>query len=402
MDINKDIFECAANSLSLSELKLELSEYEIEYDAKSKKYEIIAIMLCMIDKGEMSENLYLAIKSKAFLDNSECNEGFYYEYPDLNIKFIYDTFIKCLSEKMESEKKSHRGTNEFRYNILNIDHNEKESIVKFTLRRETKNKKYDNVDDEVKIFNGMIKATVEINYSSSHIYIQSKNFNNSTAIKYFLEKVINDLRVNKKVQKVKLRVPKFDGQAATRWANENNIDMKGISSMSIQMLDLLNEFDCEENNFTGYAMRKIYFKDEIIHNLDENRVKGSVFYGDDIKECIEIFEGFLKGKKIEGFEILADYQYSDEGLGVEKVIEVPITILQEGNSAIRVAISKDSYIDSDILSDIYINIKKVFIKKLNSKGINNTKNIISFINKAKEINKKENSISKNKKVPMRI
>jgi hypothetical protein len=85
MNINKDIFECAANSLNISELRLFLEEYNIKFTMKDKKYEIIDNLLKLIDDHKMTEELYLSIRTKAFSESSNFNDGFYYKYANDNI-----------------------------------------------------------------------------------------------------------------------------------------------------------------------------------------------------------------------------------------------------------------------------------------------------------------------------
>ncbi len=387
MEIQRDIFECAANSLDINELKVTLNEYNINFANKDKKYEIINKLLNLIDEEKMSEDLYLAIKTKAYSQNNDCNEGFYYQYLSENIDFNYDKFLGVLSKYVNSEEKSKYGANTYMYSISGLINNKEEFIVNFTLKKETKLKKFDQIDETVMIIKELITADVEINYNDSIVYIKSKNFNNSKCVKFFLEKILNDLRIDKSLGKIKLHMPKFDGQIVDKWARDEKVDIKGISSMTVHMLDLLSEFDKESNNFTGYCMKKIYFGNEVINATEKKRIEGSIFFGDDIEECLEISECILKGKKINGFELLVDYSYFDEALGNDpEIIQVPVTILQESSTSVRIAISKDlDTVEKNILREIYIDIRKVFLAKLALNKISNTDQIKNFITRAKEL-----------------
>ncbi|MGV1061965.1 hypothetical protein ACQR2W_00065 [Clostridium perfringens] len=404
MNINKDIFECAANGLNLSELRIILEEYNINFQTKDKKHEIIDKLINLIDKKEMKEELYLAIKTKAFSDNNNCNEGFYYKYPDDNIEFIYDKFKKILEEKMESEEKSKHGTNIFKYSKLGLQHEENKKIITFVFKRETKSKKYDYIENDVKILNEILKVNVEINYEASLVYIQSKNYNKCKAVKFFLEKVINELRVDKSGSKIRLAIPKFDDQIVGKWASEEKVDIRGISSMTIHMLDLLSEFKIEDNKFTNYCMKKIYFGDDVVDAGKKNKIEESIFRGNDIEDCIEIAEGILKGKKINGFELSVEYLYGDEEYGEDvEVVQVPISILQEQSSTVRISISKDLVtVDEEILKEIYQSLKNVFIKKIKMDKIRNTENIKEIINQAKEILVNQGEVAESKKGEAKI
>lgn len=391
MEINKDIFECAVNSLNINELRVILEKNNILINIKDKKHEIIQQLLSLIDANKITEQLYLDIRTKAFSESDNFNEGFYYKYSSDNINFHYDKFIEFLYSEMDKNKVSrHNTTHTFEYEAYGISHDEQNKIIKFTFCRKTRDRRYDYVDKNVKIFNGKIKADIEIYYEESIVYIRNKNYNNSTAIKFFLQKVFNDLRIDTKSNKVRLYIPKFNNQIVNKWSSENNFNIKGISSVTIHMLDLLSEFKNVKNKFSSYCMKKIFFDNEIIDAAEKNVIKGSIFFGDDIQECIEISEGIIEGKKINGFELQVDYLYTNEESGVEQeIVQVPITILQESNT-FRVAISKEiDHVEKNILSDLYECIRQVFLNKLNSKEINNTESIINFINKAHEILKKE-------------
>lgn len=391
MDINKDIFECAANTLNTSELRSILAEHNISVSMKDKKHEIIEQLLELIDENKMPEELYYSIRTRAFSENDNFYDGFYYKYSDENIDFNYDNFMGFLTQEMESTKKSKHSTNTFKYEIYNEYHDEKMKIIEFTFSKETKNRRYDYIDGDVKSFNERIKADIVINYDDQIVYIKSKNYNNSTAIKFFLEKVINKLRIDKKGNMIKLTSPKFDSQIVNRWSSENKFDVKGISSMTIHMLDLLSEFEIEENKFSSYCMEKIYFDNEVIDTKEKNVVKGSIFFGNDIQECIEISEGIINGKKVNGFELDVEYLHVNEETGAEpEIVQVPITILHDNNNAIRIAISKEiETVEKSVLADLYLCIRQVFLNKVNSKQINNTDAIINFINRAREILKEK-------------
>ena len=374
VNIDKEVFKCAANRLNLHEIQSIMEEHNISVNRKDKKHELVDKVLNLIENNTISEELYLAIKTKAFSDDCNFYEGFFYKYSIENIDFTYSKFEELLNQESQKDSISKYSNSVFTYKSNNLIHNEEKGIVKFSILKETKKGKYDCVDDNVKFFNEKINADVEINYKQGLVYIHCKNATNSTAIKYFIEQIINHLRVDVKKSKTKLTAPKFDSNLVSKWANDNSIDIKGISSISIQMLDLLLEFENEENQFTGFRMNKIYFGNEVINTESKNVIKGSIFYGDDIQECKEIAEGIINGKKINGFELLVDYTYEDECSGSEpQLIQLPIAILQDNNNSVRTAISKEiPYINERTLFYLYEDIRTVFKNKLKSNQIKNT------------------------------
>lgn len=385
MEINKDIFECAANTLNITELKsiLELNELKVD---KKRKYEIIDMLLDLIDKEKMKEEVYKEVYLKAYSTGGDCNEGFYYKYTNKNIEFKYSEFEKAIKEKIEKEEKSRHGASVFKYDILCPCNNEIEEIVTFIFRREKKNKKYDSVDNEVKTFNEVLEVNVEIDYKNRLVYLQSKNYNNSQAVKYFLEKILNELRIDKNDVKINLGLPKFDGQIVQKWANEEKIEIKGIPAITIHMLDLLSDFKDENNGFVNYSMRKIYFGENTSES-DEEHVDEAIYRGSNIEKTIEIADGILKGKRINGFELDANYMYGDIEEGEEpQIIKVPISILQEENKTVRISILKDMIaIEKNVQKEIYQSVKDVFIKKLNAERIENTDSIKAILSQNKKV-----------------
>lgn len=387
MEINRGVFECAANSLNLREVQNTLEAYNIIVDRKDKKHELVCKILQLLDENKLDEEVYLAIKTKAFSTNSDFYEGFFYTYNCENIDFVYSKFEEALENEMLKSNKSKVSNSTFSYKAYNMEHYREKSIVEFEFFRETRKGKYDFKEDDVKYFNEKIQAKVQINYGDGIVYIHCKNSTNSTTIKFFLQKVINELRIDKKSTKTKLSTPKFDSNIVNKLVTQKeNFSIKGISSSTIHMLDLLCEFEVEKNNFDSFCMKKIYFGNEVIDTKEKNTVEGSIFFGEDIQECIEISEGILNGKKINGFELDVCYIYEDEEYGREKEITgIPITIMQENNNSIRTAISKDMPIEDYVLCNLYQDIRKVFLNKLKSSEIKNSEAIIRFIDKAREI-----------------
>lgn len=400
IDIDREVFKCAANRLNLHEIQSILSEHGVIVNRKDKKHELVNKVLNLIDENRMSEKLYIAIKTKAFSDDFNFHEGFFYQYSIENIDFTYQKFEDLLEQESKKDSTSKYSNSTFTYNYNNLLHNEAEGIVKFSLLKETKKGKYDCVDDDVKFFNEKINACVDINYREGLVYIHCKNANNSTAIKFFIEKIINSLRVDVKKGKTKLSTPRFDNNRVSKWASDNKIDIKGISTMSIQMIDLLFEFQNEDNQFSAFCMNKIYFGNEVINTESKNletksTIKGSIFYGDDIQECKEIAEGIINGKKINGFELSVDFIYEDECTGSDPIlIKLPIAILQDNNKSIRTAILQEiPHITDKTLFYLYEDIKNVFKNKLNSSEIKNTEEVVQFINRSREILSEEGEMA---------
>ncbi len=400
MKINTDIFECAVSNLEVADLRAILTKFEISFDGKEKKYQLIEKLIQKIEDKTMPEELYLECYRKAFSEEEDFNEGFYYRFQSDNLVFNYDSFLNSLEAKICDNIKSKYGTNRFKYSYQNMEHDLENKKVTFSLSKEIENRKYDNVKGQVVFYNQRMSVGIEINYEDNTVYIKSKNYNNSNATKFFLEQVLNEIRSDKKGDKVKLSLPKFDNNDINKWAKENNFDITRISAMTLHMIDLLTEFQNIGNNFSGYEMNKVHFGNEIVDTKLKSGLKGRILFGDNIQECNEVCEGILNGQRMNGFEITVNYLYTNEETGVEnELVPIPICIVQESTNAFRISSSKDtSCTNAVIVAEIYEHIKNVFVQKLKSKEIRNTENVIEFITNARQVIGEEKGIKTTKKM----
>lgn len=151
------------------------------------------------------------------------------------------------------------------------------------------------------------------------------------------------------------------------------------------MLDLLYEFDNEDNNFLDFGIKRLYLEHEVIDSTEDSSISGLIFLGENLQKRNEILIELNKGQRIKGFEIQVNYNYCDLETYEEKIVTVDISITNDNNNSIRVSLSSNSVAKSSILNDIYEQSKIVFLEKLNSKHIKNEENLTLFINKCNEI-----------------
>lgn len=399
MNIDREILKCAINDLTLNEVQLTLESNGISVDRKDKKHELIEMILKKLDNHELKEELYLAIKTKAFSTTSDFYEGFFYKYNVGNIDFDYENFMKELEKEGDSENTSKQSNITFEYNFYNAVHKEECKIISFTFSRESRKGVYDYKEDGVKFYHNKIQANIEIYYSLGLVYIHSKNSTESTAIKFLLQKVINRFLVGENVSKVKLISPKFDNNIVEKWSKNNEFNLNGFSTTTIHMLDLLCEFDVEDNCFTGFGIRRIYFEHEVIDTKEDSKIAGLIYWGENLQKRDEILKEISNGKRIKGFELEVEYQYENESTGKEESVMININIVQENNNSIRIGLSDETSNES-ILKDVYIAVRHVFLNKINSPIIRNTQALVEFLKKAEEVisNKKEEKTKGNRAV----
>lgn len=398
--INKEILKCAVNDLTINEIRLILESHELNADSKSKKHELIDMILKKAEKNELSEELYLALKTKAFSTNNFFYEGFFYKYNMDNIDIIPERFLDELKIIANNENESKQSNVTFNYNFYNEKHIKERKIFKFTFFRESKKGVYDYKDDDVKFFYNKIQADIELHYGIGIVYIHSKNLTESTAIKCLLQKCINKFLKDEKDSKVKLIAPKFDNKIVERWSKENSFNVNGISTATIHMLDLLCEFDIESNNFVGFSIKRIYLEHEIIDTKENSQIAGLIFWGENLQDCDEILNEISSGKKIKGFDLEVQYIYEDIETGNENTSLIKISIIQEDNKSIRISLTDENNCNGNILSSAYESIRNVFLNKIISDALNNTDDLRSFINRCKET--KVNQIKDNPKIIRKV
>lgn len=392
--IDKEILRCAINDLTLTEVQLTLEAGGIFVDRKDKKHQLVDKVMKLLEDKMLSEEVYLSIKTKAFSSSTDFYDGFFYKYNTENVDFCYESFMELLEKQGKDENLSKQSNITFEYKFYNRNHDSENKIVKFTFSRESRKGIYDYKDDGVKFFHNKIQANIEIYYDNGLVYIHSKNSTDSTTIKFLLQKVINKLLVDKNKGKIKLSTPKFDNTIVEKWSRDNKFNVNGISVISIHMLDLLYEFEKESQGFSRVGIKRIYLEHEVIDTNEDSRILGHIVWGENLQKRNEILQELNKGKKIKGFELEVNYQYEDEENGIEDVIPVVISIVQDNNNSIRISLSNELVNTNNfILSEIYEKLKVVFLNKIKSKNIENTDNLKNFLSRCRNTNetKKEDS-----------
>lgn len=381
--IDEEVLKCALNSLTINEITSLLENNEIYVSRSIAKKELINFVLEKLRNNDLGEELYIAIKTKAFSISTSFYEGFFYKYNTQSIDFRPNRLTSLLESIACKESKSNHSNIEFTYNFYNEEINEKENIISFTFFRESRRGYYDYKDEEVKFFHDKIQADVNIYFDLGIIYIHSKNLKESSAIKPLLQKALNEFKSSDENKKIKLYSPKFDSTIVEEWTKKNQINKGKISTTTIHMLDLLSEFDVEDNDFCGFEIKRIYLEHEVIDTMEDSKISGLIFWGENLQKRDEIWEEINKGKKIKGFDLQVEYIYEDVEVGDEITSKINISIVQENNSSIRIVLS-DDILKKPILDNAYIAIKKVFLKKIISKKIENSDVLKEFICKCRD------------------
>lgn len=388
MKINKDTFEHALNNLNFHEVVGILDSYSFVVKEKKSKNELIQELLNRID--ELDEDIYLAVKSKAFSVNFDFYDGFFYKYNHENMKLSKEIFYSSVKEILDSY------THNIRFEICGESYDDENKLIRFTINRYNRKAVYDPEEDRSRFYNQQIQAKVEILIDIGLVYIHSKNATDATAIKAFLQKVLKKNIIDEKLS-IKLQCPKFNNAVVENWLKENELSSKGISVLTLNMLDLLHSFNKPDAEFRGFEMKRIYFEHEVIETNEEDcKVTGMIFDGINLQKHQAILKEIIEGKKIKGFSIEVEHCYYNEDDEQKILSTIPITIMHESNQSIRISIASESLsVERSILNKAYSDIKSVFLEKVTTNQIINNKEVLEFISKIYE--ERENSVHNSEK-----
>ena len=372
--IDKGTFRHALTNLTKVEIIQIMSIFGYTVDIRMKKEEFIEGLLKKLDAGEVSEQLYLAIKGKAFSVDKNFYDGFFYKFDISKCGYNLEIFLNAIKLIADSTKDRkifvsgdymHSDTLEFNLEII------KDKPV------------YDKVEERSRYFKESIDAKVILYWKIGIIYIHSKNITESKNIKTFIQKVFNskDLCVDN-TKRIKLCEPVFDADKVSSWLekNEGKVEKGNYSEATIQMLDMLEEFN-NKNQFENVCLKAIYFKNEIADLDEENAYITELKYGgENLQNHSRIKKELQEGKKITGFKFEVQHKYIDVDTDEEKISRLPVIILYEKKYALRISISMDGVsVEAKILHQAYDDIIAIFMKKYTSAEVLNTDGVIGYL-----------------------
>lgn len=384
INVDRDTFQHALRNLTMNEVCQILQIHKVVYENCKKKFELEEHLLKLLDKGELSEEVYISIKGKAFSINKNFYDGFFYKFRQEHIKCTPNEFHNVLINYANNEKK-------YKF-IINNEQLDKNYLF-FSIERVTYRPIYDWDEERSRYFKDQLKADVEIHFNFGLVYIHSKNINENKIIKTFLNKVFN-VKENlvADTEKIRMTEPKFDTNIAEKWMSElTGTSISGLSPFTIQMLDLLKEFEKTINNFGAISIKSIIFKQDVNDvEREDCAITEYQYGGENLQDHERIKKELLEGKKITGFKFEAEHIFIDEETEDKKLSILPITILYENNGTLRISISDENSSVIDIILDsAYTDVKKVFINKYISKDIINKHLILTYLDEFKQLGQEE-------------
>ncbi|CUN90914.1 Uncharacterised protein [Turicibacter sanguinis] len=373
ISIDKDTFRHAITNLTKPEVVNIIQSHGINIDVKSKKEDMVKVLMGMLDKREITEELYLAIKGKAFSVDKNFYDGFFYKFDKTICDFNLDSLLNGLKQTAQDE--DNRCVNIYNSTIS-------DNLLTFTIEITRLKPIYDIEEEKSRYFKEKIDADVSIYFNIGLMYIHSKNITESKKIKTFIQKGINSKML--KNSTIKLVEPTFNLEIADMWikSNTDQLGCNNYCGTTIHMLDMLEEFNNHRNSFSGLCLKSIYFKYDFIETSDdeESSISELKYGGDNLQKHHRIKSELREGKKITGFKFEAHHKYIDEETGDEKSSTLPIVIFYEKKYALRISINTENVSAKiNILHAAYEDIKNIFMNKFNSVSIMNSEEILNYL-----------------------
>lgn len=374
IEIDRNTFRHALTNLTRLEVINILQSYNIRVDLKEKKEDIIEKLLKMLDDNEVTEELYTSIKGKAFSVNKNFYDGFFYKFEKNLCDFNLEQFLNELKNIANGEEKRE----------VNINNPEiKDDNLYFTIEIISSRPIYDCDEDRSRYFKEKIDANISIYFSQGLIYVHSKNITENKKIKTFIQKVFNSKELNLD-NKIKLVEPTFNTEISDKWIKNNTdiIGNKNYSTLTIHMLDMLEEFNNGKNNFSGLSLKNIYFKNDTIEaSENEGSLIDELRYGgQNLQNHHKIKAELREGKKITGFKFEVQHMYTDEETEEKKESILPIVIIYEKKYALRISINTETVsAEMKILHQAYNDAKNIFMDKFKAQEILNTDQILDYL-----------------------
>lgn len=385
ISIHSDTFRHAITNLTKPEVVNILQSHNINVvSVKTKKEEMINILMEMVKNREITEELYLAIKGKAFSVDKNFYDGFFYRFDKTKCSFSLNSLLSGLQQTAQEERD--RNVNIYNPVISN-------GLLIFTIEINKLKPIFDIEEERSRYFKEKIDADVSVYYDPGLIYIHSKNITESKKIKTFIQKAINSKLTNP--IKIKLSEPTFDLEIADEWikSNKDQLDCNNYCAATIHMLDMLEEFNNNRNRFSDLCLKSIYFKYDFIENGEdeESSISELKYGGDNLQKHHRIKSELREGKKITGFKFEATHKYIDEDTGDEKFSILPVVIFYEKKYALRISINTENVsAEIKILHAAYEDIKNIFMNKFKSDSIKNSESILDYLKNDAELDVSSN------------
>lgn len=369
----------ALRNLNKNEILLILQDFNFIDTTIPTKQGLVDYIINLLSESQLPEDMYFAIREKAFSINKNFFDGFFYKIDELYTHLDTCQIENALTTTIIGNNPDKKTT------ITSINKTNDKLIFNFN---QTKIIHFHDYSENLsKSYKQVINADIYIYCKEGLVYIHSKNLTESQTIKTFLDKIFNSIEVDGEKRKKVLIEPKFDIQTVDNWYKEHSIPInKRINNYSLHMLDLYYLFTSDDSSFSEVSMLGIYLKEITSANDTDTKITAIKYEGINLQNHQQINEQIKNGKQIKGFKIQVEHLYEDEDTGEAIPTQLPITFLYEDNKFFRLSFSSEllSCVRSEVLNQAYQNVKDLFISKYTKNTITSTEELLEFLTDLEE------------------
>ncbi|AUO12208.1 hypothetical protein [Priestia megaterium] len=343
-----------------------------------KRSELVKFIERSFQQGKLSEEIYIAIREKAF-------------NPELNVS---DGFYMAFDEKLSLDKSQvisyiqlwNKEYKEFEEN--NVSYSSKIELIKYyphkvilLVTRLQDKFAFDKSSMYSTKYTEEHQLLVEIHFKEEIIYFQTSN---STKYKVIRTIVQNFISIIVEKESVKLFSPKMTKRLSFTYKEGENVaeQHSNVNPNTVKLLDLLYDLDKEGSNFSDLECKDITFDHEDAKKkqkrLRRARINTQNYGGGDLLATDSVKGLILNGRTILRMEF--SLYYNEETSPEEfKKHAIVAGINSNNQDGFRIYIKNNDNSLKNTLNSAYIDLKDAFIANYANGNLRNEEKIKSIL-----------------------
>ncbi|EJS74561.1 hypothetical protein [Bacillus cereus] len=359
----------ALSVLTQNEIIEELEAFNVNVDLEkiTKKAELIQYIVYMFKQGNIKDEIFRAIRSRAFNLSLDATDGFFLSFSD-DWKFSKEAIVKAMKEWNEINQDS----------IIKLGYLEEDSEqVKIEISRLKERYIFDQQSMYSTSYFEEDKALVDIYFREKVVYFQTTNVKIFTSIRTILRQFLTCLFEKKKNEKVKLLSPKMQQKLSITLSKEGDVayDDRTINPTTIKLMDLLLELDNPQTNFSGFECTEITFDHEDTDKKHmKSRIDAQSYGGGDLLGKDDVKGLILRNRCIINVEVKIEYNERVSAEEVRKHIIIGGLRTNKMNG-LRLYIKNSEFALKRVLETAYSDLKNVFVQLYSQNSLRNEEKI---------------------------
>ncbi|ANN31171.1 MULTISPECIES: hypothetical protein [Bacillus cereus group] len=354
------------NVLTQNEILEELEAFNISVNLEkiTKKAELIQYIEYMFQKGNIKDEIFHAVRARAFNLNLDATDGYFLSFSD-EWKFSETILIRAMTEWNEKNLES----------VINLEYLDKESQqVKVEISRLKEKYIFDQKSMYSTSYFEEDKALVDVYFKEKIVYFQTTNVKIFHSIKTVLRQFLICLF---ETDKLKLLPPKMQQNLSITLSKDGAFafDDRAVNPTTIKLMDLLLELDNPQTNFSGFECTEITFDHEDTEKKDmKSRIDAQSYGGGNLLGKDDVKKLILSNRCIINVEVKIEY---DERISAEEVIKHTIIGGLRTNklNGLRLYIKNSEYSLKRVLEKAYSDLKNVFVQLYSQNSLRNEEKI---------------------------